>query len=99
MMTYVFFIGRSTMKKLALLLLSTLALTACESEVGTSSWCQEMREKPKSEWSAQGAVDFAKHCVLQTEVGSQEWCEDMQEKPKGDWTANQATSYAKHCIF
>ncbi|MGC9422406.1 MULTISPECIES: DUF3012 domain-containing protein [Vibrio] len=87
------------MKKQVLILLSTLALSACENEVGTASWCQDMRDKPKSEWSAQGALDFTKHCLLQSEIGSQAWCEDMQLKPKGDWTANEATSYAKHCIF
>ncbi|WP_422938638.1 DUF3012 domain-containing protein [Vibrio fluvialis] len=47
------------MKKIALVMLSALALTACENEVGSAGWCQDMREKPKNEWSAQNAVDFA----------------------------------------
>ncbi len=87
------------MKKRVFILLSALVLSACENEVGTAPWCQEMRDKPKSEWSAQSALDFTKYCLLQSEIGSQAWCDDMQAKPKGDWTANEATSYAKYCLF
>ncbi|GAK15605.1 hypothetical protein JCM19053_908 [Vibrio sp. JCM 19053] len=58
-----------------------------------------MRDKPKTEWTADNAVDFAKHCVLQDGVGSEQWCENLKDKPKGDWTANEATSFTKHCIF
>ncbi|WP_281516130.1 DUF3012 domain-containing protein, partial [Vibrio parahaemolyticus] len=49
--------------------------------------------------TADNAVDFAKHCVLQDGVGSEQWCESLKDKPKGDWTANEATSFTKHCIF
>ncbi|MDF2152596.1 DUF3012 domain-containing protein [Vibrio sp. CAU 1672] len=86
------------MKKLVMLLVG-LTLTACQSEVGTESWCDQMRSTPKGEWTAENAVDFAQYCILQNSVGSEQWCEDMQEKPKGDWTANEAASYTKHCIF
>ncbi|MCF8466300.1 MAG: DUF3012 domain-containing protein [Sneathiella sp.] len=54
-------------KKLAsLLLLSlfTLGLTACDPEVGSKEWCLAMKEKPKGDWSANDAADFAKNCVL-----------------------------------
>ncbi|WP_422636273.1 DUF3012 domain-containing protein, partial [Vibrio fluvialis] len=51
------------MKKIALVMLSALALTACENEVGSAGWCQDMREKPKNEWSAQNAIDFAGDCL------------------------------------
>ena len=87
------------LKRSAFVLLSVLALSACQDEVGSQSWCQDMREKPKTEWSSQNAVDYAKNCLLNDEVGSEQWCKDMDEKPKGDWTANQATSYAKHCVL
>ncbi|CAH1561390.1 DUF3012 domain-containing protein [Vibrio rotiferianus] len=87
------------MKKLVMLLLAATALTACSDEVGTEAWCKDMREKPKTEWTADNAVDFAKHCVLQDGIGSEQWCEDLKEKPKGDWTANEATGFAKHCVF
>lgn len=87
------------MKKIAFSFVALLTLSACQTEVGTQAWCDEMSEKPKSEWNAQGAVDYAKHCVLQDAVGSEGWCSDLEDKPKGDWSANDATSYAKHCVF
>ncbi|MHC4447656.1 MAG: DUF3012 domain-containing protein [Planctomycetota bacterium] len=48
----------------ALFLAATLALVACSPEVGSEAWCEELKEKPKGDWSANEAADFAKHCVL-----------------------------------
>ncbi len=87
------------MKKLVLLLLASTALTACSDEVGTESWCKSMRDKPKTEWTTDTAMDFAQHCVLQDGVGSEKWCKAQKEKPKGEWTANEVSSFTKHCIF
>ncbi|EHK9014968.1 DUF3012 domain-containing protein [Vibrio vulnificus] len=86
------------MRTTLLALLSVLPLSAC-SEVGSESWCNDMRDKPKSEWNGQNTLDFAKHCLLNNEIGSKSWCEDMDEKSKGDWTAKEATSYAKYCVL
>ncbi|HDY8007504.1 TPA: DUF3012 domain-containing protein [Vibrio vulnificus] len=86
------------MRTTLLALPSVLALSAC-SEVGSESWCNDMRDKPKSEWNGQNTLDFAKHCLLNNEIGSKSWCEDMDEKSKGDWTAKEATSYAKYCVL
>lgn len=86
------------MRTTLLALLSVLALSAC-SEVGSESWCNDMRDKPKSEWNGQNTLDFAKHCLLNNEIGNKSWCEDMDEKSKGDWTAKEATSYAKYCVL
>ncbi|MDS1840575.1 DUF3012 domain-containing protein [Vibrio vulnificus] len=86
------------MRTTLLALLSVLTLSAC-SEVGSESWCNDMRDKPKSEWNGQNTLDFAKHCLLNNEIGSKSWCEDMNEKSKGDWTAKEATSYAKYCVL
>ncbi|MGR3085146.1 DUF3012 domain-containing protein [Vibrio vulnificus] len=86
------------MRTTLLALLSVLALSAC-SDVGSESWCNDMRDKPKSEWNGQNTLDFAKHCLLNNEIGSKSWCEDMDEKSKGDWTAKEATSYAKYCVL
>lgn len=41
-----------------------LTLAACAAEVGSEEWCAEMKEKPKGDWSANEAADFAKHCVF-----------------------------------
>ncbi|EJA3103633.1 DUF3012 domain-containing protein [Vibrio vulnificus] len=86
------------MRTTLLALLSVLTLSAC-SEVGSESWCNDMRDKPKSEWNGQNTLDFAKHCLLNNEIGSKSWCEYMDEKSKGDWTAKEATSYAKYCVL
>lgn len=39
-------------------------VSACAPEVGSDEWCVDMKEKPKGDWSANEAADFAKHCVL-----------------------------------
>ena len=45
-------------------LLSALVLFACSPEVGSKAWCEDMREKPKGEWTANEAANFAKHCLI-----------------------------------
>ena len=49
--------------------LSTLLVTlsACSPEIGSEKWCAAMKEKPKGEWTANEAGDFAKYCVLHME--------------------------------
>ncbi len=42
-----------------------VVVAACSPEVGSKEWCDEMKEKPKGEWSVNEAGDFAKNCVLQ----------------------------------
>lgn len=42
----------------------TLGLSACSPEVGSEDWCNELKEKPKGDWTANEASDFAKHCVF-----------------------------------
>tara|TARA_Y100000588_G_C13813906_1_gene736329 strand:+ start:392 stop:565 length:174 start_codon:yes stop_codon:yes gene_type:complete len=37
---------------------------ACSPEVGSEEWYADMKEKPKGDWTASEAADFAKHCVL-----------------------------------
>ncbi|MEH6467013.1 MAG: DUF3012 domain-containing protein [Porticoccus sp.] len=53
------------MKKLSLLLATifVLSLAGC-AKVGSEAWCADMKEKPKGDWSANEAGDFAKHCVF-----------------------------------
>lgn len=41
-----------------------LSLAACAPEVGTERWCGRMDEKPKGDWTANEAADYAQHCVL-----------------------------------
>lgn len=43
---------------------SMALLTACGAEVGSKKWCEGMESKPKGDWSANEAKDYAKHCVF-----------------------------------
>lgn len=52
------------MKKLSLVLLTLFLTTACAPEVGSEEWCANMKEKPKGDWTATEAKDFAKHCIF-----------------------------------
>jgi hypothetical protein len=59
--------GRPNMKKLMVCIVAALfagSLAACSPEVGSDEWCGDLKEKPKGEWTANEAGDFAKHCVL-----------------------------------
>ena len=48
-----------------LLVLILACMTAgCAPEVGSARWCEQMREKPRGDWTANEALDFARHCVL-----------------------------------
>jgi len=47
---------------LAVALLSLLA--ACSPEVGSKAWCEDLKEKPKNEWTSQEMGDYAKHCLF-----------------------------------
>lgn len=47
-----------------LLAIALLGLAACAPEVGSDAWCKATEEKPKGDWSANEAVDYAQHCVL-----------------------------------
>ncbi|WP_162047806.1 DUF3012 domain-containing protein [Vibrio taketomensis] len=51
------------MHKLLLSLVFSLFLIGC-TEVGSEEWCQDMKEKPKGDWTANEAADFTKHCIF-----------------------------------
>ena len=52
------------MKKVFLLTVITMWLTACAPEVGSERWCENLKDKPKGDWTANEAADYAKHCVF-----------------------------------
>ena len=41
-----------------------LAVAGCAPEVGSERWCEAMRDKPRGDWSANEALDYAQHCIL-----------------------------------
>lgn len=49
---------------LLMLGLAALSMQACAPEVGSEKWCENMKEKPKGDWTANEASDFAKHCIF-----------------------------------
>ncbi|WP_083981824.1 DUF3012 domain-containing protein [Arsukibacterium ikkense] len=51
-------------KMLVLLVLSSTLLAGCAPAVGSQKWCNAMEAKPKGDWSANEAAEFAKHCIL-----------------------------------
>ena len=50
--------------KSVLLAALALGVAACAPEVGSKRWCAVMRDKPRGDWTANEALDFARHCVL-----------------------------------
>jgi hypothetical protein len=49
------------------LMLTLPALNACSPEVGSDKWCQNKEAKPKGDWTANEATDYAKHCLFKTD--------------------------------
>ncbi len=39
-------------------------VSACAPEIGSDKWCEQLKEKPKGDWTANEAGDFTKHCIL-----------------------------------
>lgn len=40
-------------------------IAACAPGVGSERWCANMKAKPKSDWTANEAVAYTKHCILE----------------------------------
>lgn len=54
---------KTLVRTVVLLLMAGLA-GGCTPEAGSEAWCEAMSEKPKGDWTANQAADFARHCVL-----------------------------------
>ncbi len=50
--------------RLVLITVLVLPAFACAPEIGSEKWCAMMKEKPKGDWTANEATDFAKHCLF-----------------------------------
>lgn len=55
------------MKKLLISIFSLMLITACAPEVGSKDWCAQLKEKPKGDWTATEAKDYAKHCLFKSD--------------------------------
>ena len=56
---------RKTGLFLSILLLALLQ-SACAPEVGSDEWCEEMADKPKGDWTANEATEFARSCIFKS---------------------------------
>ena len=54
---------RVLMRAMVLVAMATW-LAACAPEVGSERWCETMRDKPRGDWTANEALEFARSCVL-----------------------------------
>jgi hypothetical protein len=52
------------LRRATMLAAMTAWLAACAPEVGSPRWCEAMREKPRGDWTANEALEFARNCVL-----------------------------------
>jgi len=41
-----------------------LSLSACAPKVGSDKWCSNLKAKPKGDWTANEAGDYAKYCIF-----------------------------------
>lgn len=54
----------NVVKKAAALIGALVILAACSPAVGSKEWCENLKNKPKGDWTANEAADFAKHCIM-----------------------------------
>jgi hypothetical protein len=52
------------MKKILVLLVACWLVSSCSPEVGSEKWCKSLEEKPKGDWTANEAKDYATHCIF-----------------------------------
>ncbi len=41
----------------------SLLVGAC-APIGSTAWCEKLKDTPKGDWSANQASDFARHCIF-----------------------------------
>lgn len=44
--------------------LFAVGVAACSPDVGSPEWCEQMKEKPKGDWTANEAAEFTKNCIM-----------------------------------
>jgi hypothetical protein len=74
----------------------TLLIAGCGPSIGSDQWCEELKAKPKGEWTGDEATEYTKYCVLG--MDPKKWCEKMEATPKDQWTGEDAAQYAKQCL-
>jgi hypothetical protein len=51
---------------LSITLVGTCAaiLAGCSPKVGSEAWCEQLKEKPKGDWTMNEGSDYTKHCIF-----------------------------------
>ncbi len=52
--------------KLMVVAIAFGSIAACSPEIGSDAWCEAIADKPKGDWTANQAADFAKNCVFKS---------------------------------
>jgi hypothetical protein len=47
--------------------LAALLLVSCAPEPGSLPWCEAMDEKPKGDWTANEAGEYASSCIFRSD--------------------------------
>jgi hypothetical protein len=55
--------GRSLLRNSAIIA-TLITLFGCAPDVGSERWCEAMAEKPKGDWTANEALAYAEHCLI-----------------------------------
>ena len=55
------------MKNTIISIVALAALTACTPEAGSQAWCEAMDEKPKGDWTANEAGEYASSCIFRSD--------------------------------
>lgn len=50
--------------KTLVLIFVMVTMAGCAPEVGSEAWCKKLSEKPKGEWTANEASEYAKSCLF-----------------------------------
>ena len=50
--------------RISFLALALFFIAGCSPEVGSEAWCEDMKEKPKGDWTANETGEYAKNCVF-----------------------------------
>jgi len=53
-----------TLLGIVAVLAACVPLASCAPTVGSPRWCEAMKQKPRGDWTANEALDFARHCVI-----------------------------------
>jgi len=56
--------GMPILQTLAVVAVALITLTGCAPKVGSEAWCEQLKEKPKGDWTLNEGKDYSKHCLF-----------------------------------